>query len=227
MDNLYAQRPLNQIPGSSNPNPSSSAQNTSSTQLPYTQMPTYYPNYNPYVNLDQQVSFQQWQLKQQFQHTQISQQLNQAASSQHQSDQQSHQPQQPQEEEADTTPTSAKTKRKRIKKMSKDVKKRGRVTDEEPELFGDDELPCPPGKERIAKSQRSTNSSASSGSNPAMFQDMLQQQYELDRATKMERIDRETNARVELINSQKVAEDLKVLQINTREMDPVEPRKGG
>ncbi|GKB94737.1 hypothetical protein Tco_0980874 [Tanacetum coccineum] len=71
---------------------------------------------------------------------------------------------------------------------------RGRPTDKEPELFEDDELPRPPDKERIAKSQCSTNSSASSGSNPTMFQDMLQQQYELDRAAKMERIDRETNA---------------------------------
>ncbi|GKB11121.1 hypothetical protein Tco_0845044 [Tanacetum coccineum] len=94
---------------------------------------------------------------------------------------------------------------------------RGRV-DEEPEFFGDDELPRRPGKQRIAKSQRSTNSSASSGSNPTMFQDMLQKQYELDRAAKMERLDRETSTRVELINSQKVAEDLKVLQIYTRGM---------
>ncbi|GKF89862.1 hypothetical protein Tco_0263825, partial [Tanacetum coccineum] len=57
-----------------------------------------------------------------------------------------------------------------------------------------------PGKQRIAKSQRSTNSSASSGSNLAMFQDMLQQQYEIDHAAKIERLDCETSARVELIN---------------------------
>nr|GEV62462.1 hypothetical protein [Tanacetum cinerariifolium] len=38
----------------------------------------------------------------------------------------------------------------------------------------------------------------------------------------MERLDRETSARVELINSQKVAEDLKVLQIDTYGMDPVD-----
>ncbi|GKB07012.1 hypothetical protein Tco_0835245 [Tanacetum coccineum] len=55
---------------------------------------------------------------------------------------------------------------------------RGRFTDEEAELFGDDELPLSPGKQRIAKTQRSANSSTSSGSNLAMFQDMLQQQYE-------------------------------------------------
>ncbi|GJY23138.1 hypothetical protein Tco_0396796 [Tanacetum coccineum] len=96
------------------------------------------------------------------------------------------------------------------------------VTDEEPELFGDDEFPRPPDKQIIVKSQRSTNLSASSVSNPTMFQDMLQQQYELDRAAKMERLDRETSARVELINSQKVAEDLKVLQIDTRGIDPVD-----
>ncbi|GJY19900.1 hypothetical protein Tco_0392466 [Tanacetum coccineum] len=69
------------------------------------------------------------------------------------------------------------------------------------ELFGDDELSRPPGKQRIAKIQRSTNSLASSGSNLTMFQDMLQQQYELDLATKMERVDRETSVRVDLINS--------------------------
>ncbi|GJY98836.1 hypothetical protein Tco_0516266 [Tanacetum coccineum] len=44
-----------------------------------------------------------------------------------------------------------------------------RETDEEPELFGADELPRPSDKERIAKSQRATNSTTSSGSNPAMF----------------------------------------------------------
>nr|GEX57998.1 hypothetical protein [Tanacetum cinerariifolium] len=74
-------------------------------------------------------------------------------------------------------------------------------------FFGDDKLPLPPDKQRIAKSRRSTNSFASSGSNPTMFQNMLQQQYELDRATKMERMDRETMARVELINSQKTIND--------------------
>ncbi|GJZ18012.1 hypothetical protein Tco_0554135 [Tanacetum coccineum] len=59
-----------------------------------------------------------------------------------------------------------------------------RVTDEEPEHFGEDVLPRPPGVQRIAKSQRSSNSTASSGSNPTMFQEMMQQQYELDRKTK-------------------------------------------
>ncbi|GJU63344.1 hypothetical protein Tco_1245179 [Tanacetum coccineum] len=88
---------------------------------------------------------------------------------------------------------------------------RGRVIDEKPELFGDDELPRPPDKQRIAKSQRFKSSSASSGSNPTIFQEMLQQQYELDRKEKMQRMDREMATRVDLINSQKVAEDLRIL----------------
>ncbi|GKF12957.1 hypothetical protein Tco_0050883, partial [Tanacetum coccineum] len=66
-----------------------------------------------------------------------------------------------------------------------------RVTDPEPELFGDDVLPRPPDMHRIAKSQRSSNSSASSGSNPTMFQEMMQQQLEIEQKEKMERIDRE------------------------------------
>nr|GEU33596.1 hypothetical protein [Tanacetum cinerariifolium] len=59
-----------------------------------------------------------------------------------------------------------------------------RVTNEDPELFGDEALPRPAGLHRIAKSQRSLNSIASSGSNPVMFQEMMQQQYELDRKEK-------------------------------------------
>nr|GEZ48182.1 hypothetical protein [Tanacetum cinerariifolium] len=61
---------------------------------------------------------------------------------------------------------------------------RHRLTNNEPELFGDDELPRPAGLHRIAKSQRSSNSTASFGSNPQMFQEMIQQQYELDRKEK-------------------------------------------
>nr|GEV81864.1 reverse transcriptase domain-containing protein [Tanacetum cinerariifolium] len=81
-----------------------------------------------------------------------------------------------------------------------------------PKRFGDDELPRPPKKQRIAKSQRSINSSTGSGSNPTMIQDMLQQQYELDRAAKMDCMARETMTRVELFNSQKMADDLKMLK---------------
>ncbi|GKD53182.1 zinc finger CCCH domain-containing protein 14 [Tanacetum coccineum] len=99
---------------------------------------------------------------------------------------------------------------------------RNRVTDEEPGLFGDDALPRPPGIQKIAKSQHSSNSNTISDSNPTMFQQMLQQQYELDWKEKMKRIDREVNSRVALYDSQKVAEDLKVQQMSTDGMDPVD-----
>ncbi|GKA11151.1 hypothetical protein Tco_0690584 [Tanacetum coccineum] len=56
-----------------------------------------------------------------------------------------------------------------------------RVTDEELEHFGEDALPRPPGLQRISKSQRSSNSTTSSGSNPLMYQEMMKEQYELDR----------------------------------------------
>ncbi|GJS07713.1 hypothetical protein Tco_0364509 [Tanacetum coccineum] len=46
-----------------------------------------------------------------------------------------------------------------------------------------------------------------------MFQEMMQQQIEIERKEKMERMDREVNSRVALNNSKRVAEDLKVLQI--------------
>ncbi|GKB91035.1 hypothetical protein Tco_0963307 [Tanacetum coccineum] len=71
---------------------------------------------------------------------------------------------------------------------------RNRVTNEEPELFGDDALPRPPDMHRIAKSQHSSNSTASSGSNPTMFQELMQQQMEIKRKEKMERMDREINS---------------------------------
>nr|GFA66674.1 hypothetical protein [Tanacetum cinerariifolium] len=77
------------------------------------------------------------------------------------------------------------------------------MQDEEPELFGDDALPRPPGVQRIANSQRSSNSTASSGLNPTMFQEILQQQYELDQKGKMKCIDDEVNSRVTLYDSQK------------------------
>ncbi|GJV41887.1 hypothetical protein Tco_1420327 [Tanacetum coccineum] len=68
-------------------------------------------------------------------------------------------------------------------------RKRGRPT-EEPELFRDDDLTRPPGKERQPKSQRSSNSLTTS----KMFHEMMQQQYTLARDAKMERMDRETSA---------------------------------
>ncbi|GJT83285.1 hypothetical protein Tco_1057627 [Tanacetum coccineum] len=69
-----------------------------------------------------------------------------------------------------------------------DLQRRSRLlgTDEEPKHFGDDELPRPPGLQRLAKSQRTgSNSTASSGSNPAAYQEFMAEQYELDRKAKM------------------------------------------
>ncbi|GKC06440.1 hypothetical protein Tco_0998050 [Tanacetum coccineum] len=97
-----------------------------------------------------------------------------------------------------------------------------RVTDEEPEHFGEDALPRPPGAQRIANSQRSSNSTTSSGSNPVMYQEMMKEQYELDRKAKMEVIEREANSRIKLYNSQRIAEDMRVLQINTHGVDPTD-----
>nr|GEX73099.1 hypothetical protein [Tanacetum cinerariifolium] len=71
-----------------------------------------------------------------------------------------------------------------------------RVTDEEPEHFGDDTLPRPPGLQRIAKSQH--------------------------RKAKMKVIAKESEERRLLIHSQRIAEDMKVLQIDTRGMDPAD-----
>ncbi|GJR08014.1 hypothetical protein Tco_0790666 [Tanacetum coccineum] len=70
---------------------------------------------------------------------------------------------------------------------------RFRVTDDEPEHFGDDVLPRSPGLQRIAKSQRSgSNSTASSGSNPMMYQEFMKEQYELNRKAKMQVIEQES-----------------------------------
>nr|GEV08422.1 glutathione S-transferase T3-like [Tanacetum cinerariifolium] len=89
-----------------------------------------------------------------------------------------------------------------------------RVTDEEPEHFEDDALPRPPGLQRIARSQRSgSNSTATSGSNPLMYKEFMKEQYELDSKAKMEVIAQESEQRRMLIHSQRIAEDMKVLQI--------------
>ncbi|GKA73554.1 hypothetical protein Tco_0779856 [Tanacetum coccineum] len=66
------------------------------------------------------------------------------------------------------------------------------VTGEEPEHFGEDALPRPPELQRISKSQRTgSNSTASSDSNPIMYQEMMKEQYELERKAKMKVIERE------------------------------------
>ncbi|GJR53464.1 glutathione S-transferase T3-like protein [Tanacetum coccineum] len=96
-----------------------------------------------------------------------------------------------------------------------------RSTDKEPDHFRDDELPRPPGLQRIAKSQRSgSNSTASSGSNPVAYQEFMAEQYDLDRKAKMQVLSQESEDRRRLIQAQKIAEDMKVLQIDTSGMDP-------
>ncbi|GJW05621.1 hypothetical protein Tco_1568044 [Tanacetum coccineum] len=69
---------------------------------------------------------------------------------------------------------------------------------------------------------RSSNSTASSGSNPAAYQEFMAEQYELDRKAKMTVLERESEDRRRLIQSQRIAEDMRVLQIDTRGMDPVD-----
>ncbi|GKC35730.1 hypothetical protein Tco_1048114 [Tanacetum coccineum] len=101
------------------------------------------------------------------------------------------------------------------------LRNRLRVTKEDPEHFGPDALPRPDGMYRIQKSQRSSNSTASSGSNPRIFQEMLQQQYELERKMKQDVLDRESRARVDLLESQKIAEDMRVLTMDTSLLDPM------
>ncbi|GKD96596.1 hypothetical protein Tco_1380493 [Tanacetum coccineum] len=85
-------------------------------------------------------------------------------------------------------------------------------TDEEPAHFGNDELPRPPGLQRLAKSQRSSsNSTASSGSNSVAYQELMAEQYKLDRKAKIVVLERESKDRRRLIQSQMIAEDMRVL----------------
>ncbi|GKF54815.1 hypothetical protein Tco_0165155, partial [Tanacetum coccineum] len=103
-------------------------------------------------------------------------------------------------------------KRHKWKNPESTLQRRSRLrgTDKEPDHFGDDELPRSPGLQRIAKSQRSgSNSTASSGSNPVAYQEFMAEQYDLD-----------SKAKMQVLSAQKIAEDMKVLQIDTSGMDP-------
>ncbi|GKE78587.1 hypothetical protein Tco_1544707 [Tanacetum coccineum] len=55
-----------------------------------------------------------------------------------------------------------------------------------------------------------------------MYQEFMKEQYELDRKAKMRVIEQESEERRQLIQSQRIAEDMKVLQINTSGMDPID-----
>lgn len=50
----------------------------------------------------------------------------------------------------------------------------------------------------------------------------MQQQFALDRETKMERLEPETMSRVEVLNAQKRNEDLRTLAMDTSNMHPAD-----
>ncbi|GJV96872.1 RNA-directed DNA polymerase, eukaryota, reverse transcriptase zinc-binding domain protein [Tanacetum coccineum] len=101
---------------------------------------------------------------------------------------------------------------------------RFRVTDDEPEHFGDDALPRPPGLQRIAKSQRSgSNSTASSGSNPMMYQEFMKEQYELDRKAKMQVIEQESEDKEVKLGA---IETQQKIQFGPKKEQPKRPDKG-
>ncbi|GKB51302.1 hypothetical protein Tco_0902055 [Tanacetum coccineum] len=65
-----------------------------------------------------------------------------------------------------------------------------------------------------------SNSTAGSGSNPVAYQEFMAEQYDLDRKAKMQVLSQESEDRRRVIQAQKIAEDMKVLQIDTGGMDP-------
>ncbi|GJX36566.1 hypothetical protein Tco_0248123 [Tanacetum coccineum] len=87
--------------------------------------------------------------------------------------------------------------------INEDLRNQGRLTEQEPELFGDVVLPRPHDTKRRSKCQRSTNSPATSDSQKEQFQEFTQQQIALDSATKMEQMECETMSRVEVSNAKK------------------------
>ncbi|GJU99653.1 hypothetical protein Tco_1328924 [Tanacetum coccineum] len=224
--------PNNQILGSSsNPNNNLGF----STQPSFYQMP-YYPNFQtPFANPEELSLFNQLKMQNKFSQLQQQQQPNQPTASQPRSDQQSFHLVDETEDENEEEPIPTSKKRSRSDQQSLHIHKwtnpestnarrnRFRVTDEEPEHFGDDALPRPPGLQRLAKSQRScSNSTTSSGSNPMMYQEFMKEQYELDLKAKMQVIEQESEERMQLIHAQRIAGEMRVLQINTRGMDPAD-----
>ncbi|GJU92097.1 hypothetical protein Tco_1304520 [Tanacetum coccineum] len=102
---------------------------------------------------------------------------------------------------------------------------RGRVTEEEPELFGDDAIPHLSGDPRKAKAQRSSSSSATSGSSKAKITESMQQQILLDREAKKESMDHELSARLAFCKIHKRNEDLKILTFDTIRMSTEDAAK--
>ncbi|GKB09728.1 hypothetical protein Tco_0838040 [Tanacetum coccineum] len=98
---------------------------------------------------------------------------------------------------------------------------RGRVTKEDPDMFGPDTIPRPSGDPRKSKAQRSSGSSfATFGSSKTQITELMQQQILLDREAKKEAMDRELAARLAICDIQKRNEDLKILAFDTTGMNP-------
>ncbi|GKD67877.1 hypothetical protein Tco_1321967 [Tanacetum coccineum] len=103
---------------------------------------------------------------------------------------------------------------------------RGRITEEDPEMFGDDAIPRPSGAPRKSKSQRSSASSfTTSGSSKNRITKLMQQQILLDREAKKESMDRELAARLAVCKIQKRNEDLKILTFDTIGMNSEDAAK--
>nr|GEV81840.1 zinc finger, CCHC-type [Tanacetum cinerariifolium] len=103
---------------------------------------------------------------------------------------------------------------------------RGQVTEDEPEMFGDDAIPRPSGAPRKTKSQLSSaSSSATSSSSKNRVTDLMQEQILIDREAKKESMDRELAARLTICEIQKRNEDLKILTFDTTGMAPEDAAK--
>ncbi|GJX60977.1 hypothetical protein Tco_0293877 [Tanacetum coccineum] len=103
---------------------------------------------------------------------------------------------------------------------------RGRVTEEDPEMFGDNAIPRPSGAPRKSKAQRSSgSSSATSGSSKMQITELMQQQILLDREAKKESMDHELAARLAVCKIQKRNEDLKILTFDTIGMNSEDAAK--
>nr|GEY82642.1 hypothetical protein [Tanacetum cinerariifolium] len=109
---------------------------------------------------------------------------------------------------------------------STQARTRGQLTEDEPEMFGDDAIPRPSGAPRKTKSQRSSaSSSATSSSSKNRVTDLMQEQILIDREAKKESMDCELAARLAVCEIKKRNEDLKILTFDTTGMAPEDAAK--
>ncbi|GJZ80391.1 hypothetical protein Tco_0645385 [Tanacetum coccineum] len=183
--------PSNQMIGSS----SNPANNPGSSSNPNTQTP-YFPTFsqqNPYMNPDEFALFSQWKMRQQQQYSTFSQQQQQNQNeSQPRSSQQSFHLVDKTEDDEEEEPCETALM---SGENDKDFMERCHM------LF-----------KRTWKNDFK---------HPGMFQEMLQQQYALERKMKQDVLERESRARVDLLESQKIAEDMRVLTMDTSSLDPM------